>query len=64
MAGLKVVLKTQAQNGNCFLKICTLPKMEAVYNLQLNDPTTLAFCNSSQEAIFIVEGVRDDENDP
>ncbi|XP_053381951.1 kinetochore-associated protein 1-like [Mercenaria mercenaria] len=52
---MKLVIMTEPEDGECFLKVQTLPDWETVYNLQLSAPSKLAKCNTFQDALYISE---------
>lgn len=50
-----VFLLTMESNGFCEAMICKLPTMQSIYSVRMNGFTTLAFCSSNLETLFLVE---------
>ncbi|XP_052766209.1 kinetochore-associated protein 1-like [Mya arenaria] len=53
--GMKLVVLTKGDGGECSLKVQALPDWSTVYNLQLAAPSLLAKCSTFQDALYIAE---------
>ncbi|XP_078000946.1 kinetochore-associated protein 1-like [Glandiceps talaboti] len=58
---LKLIVLT-VSNPQCFVKVYSLPTMEAVYSLEVAPHSTLVNAPISQDGIFLVEGVLEDND--
>ncbi|XP_013416071.1 kinetochore-associated protein 1-like [Lingula anatina] len=60
LSALKMAALTVPNDGKCILQVLSLPAMKATYELQLSAESSLAEIPATQESIFVVEGISEE----